>query len=205
MIIKKLGIRRQALGFSSLRQRMLFTGAPRGFTMIETFVAIVVLATSLAGALSLASQGFNSADVAGDQITASFLAQDAIEYIRFARDTTCLSSSSGCDSSWLSEHLAPCVNNGASPTYCYLDSSLGLTLSNPQTCVGSCPPLLFDSTTGLYKYTSGVTSKFTRYVSVSDVSGDGNEALIKVQVSWVTRGGYPRTPITLEEYIYNWQ
>jgi type II secretory pathway pseudopilin PulG len=187
-----------------------------GFTLIETFVAVVILATALAGALSLASQGFNSADVAGDQVTASFLAQDALEYVRYARDTTCLGNQgSVCGASWLGQSLGNCVTNAsiqADPSawnYCTIDTTLGLTAANPSPCDGpnnTCSRMRFNSSTGLYNYASGSESKFTRYITIfSPVGGNSDEAKIVVQVYWLTKGGYPRTPITLEQDIYNWQ
>jgi prepilin-type N-terminal cleavage/methylation domain-containing protein len=182
-------------------------GAP-GFTLIETLVAIVILATAIATTLSLASQGFKSADIGGDQITASFLAQDALEYVRLARDSASLN-----DQPWLA-YLVNCTTSNG----CYFDSSQALDMgsgNNPKPCPGSgCPVMNFNPNSGFYNYApvinnSNVTgdnpdSKFTRTVNIINPSGGlDDEAKVLIEVSWATRGQV-RT-VKLQEDIYKWQ
>lgn len=54
--------------------------------MIEALVAIAVLTISIAGPITIASKGIASAIFARDQITAFYLAQESVEYIRNKRD-----------------------------------------------------------------------------------------------------------------------
>src|SRR3989344_8026028 len=58
----------------------------RGFSLIETLVAVVILVSAIVGPLTLAQRSIHSAVYARDQVTASFLAEEVIEYIRMARD-----------------------------------------------------------------------------------------------------------------------
>lgn len=58
----------------------------RGFTLIEMLVAVVLLTAAITGPMSIASKGLTASIVAKDQITAFFLAQDAVEYARFIRE-----------------------------------------------------------------------------------------------------------------------
>ena len=53
-----------------------------GFTLIESLVAISILLLSISAPLTIASKGLASSFFARDQITAFYLAQDAVEYIR---------------------------------------------------------------------------------------------------------------------------
>lgn len=181
--------------------------ARSGFTLIETFVAIAILATALAGALALAAQGFNSADVAGDQITASFLAQDAMEYVRFLRDSATLAKN---NIGWLA-YVRNCIPSGQIH-YCYFDSKSGIpngtgnggpTQCSPGTAVTSCMPVDYDSSTGFYNYTTGVATKFTRAVSVVQSNTNTDEVEVSVYVDWQSRG--INRQVALQEDLLNWQ
>ena len=57
-----------------------------GFTVLETLVAVFVLSIAIAATLAAASTGLQSSFYAKDQITAYYLAQEAIEVITNLRD-----------------------------------------------------------------------------------------------------------------------
>jgi prepilin-type N-terminal cleavage/methylation domain-containing protein len=65
----------------------------QGFTIIETLVAITILMISVVGPLTIAHKGLRAAVDAGDTVTASYLAQDAIEYLKNIRDNNLLKHS----------------------------------------------------------------------------------------------------------------
>ncbi len=52
----------------------------KGFTIIETLVAITILMIAVAGPLTIAQKGLTASVYARDQVTASFLAQELMEY-----------------------------------------------------------------------------------------------------------------------------
>jgi len=185
------------------------TRTQKGFTLIEAFVAITILLMSMVGPLAIASQSAVLSAFTRDQVTANFLAQDAIEYIRWIRDTNQLSANPG---GWLAG-LTPCVGGGA--TTCYFDSSFTdpWSANKPQSCSGVCPAMHYDTTSGLYNYggsggTNGL-SNFTRTVSMilpiapNDCSaGKGCEASIIAQVSWKT--GTLTHSVSAEEHLMPW-
>jgi type II secretory pathway pseudopilin PulG len=201
-----------------------------GFTLIETFVAIVILTTALAGALGLAAQGFFSADIAGDQITATFLAQDGMEYVRYARDGARLNGHSALyyERGGSDNANVDCVSNDpANRNYCYFDSSRDVTTSVPISCgVSGCPAINYDKTSGFYNYVNppsgyssipnssvvsgsgNVLTKFVRSLSiispVCDVAKtmcNSDEGKAEVTVSWIGRGG--AHSVVVEEDIYD--
>ncbi len=62
----------------------------KGFTIIETLVAIAILMISIAGPLTIAQKGLLAATYAKDQVTASFYAQNLMESIKNQRSTNLL-------------------------------------------------------------------------------------------------------------------
>ncbi|MEK7156326.1 MAG: prepilin-type N-terminal cleavage/methylation domain-containing protein, partial [Patescibacteria group bacterium] len=69
-----------------------------GFTLVETLVAVMLLSVAVVAPMSLAARSLGSAYYARDQITAFYLAQEAIEALRSIRDSQILliaGSSSG--------------------------------------------------------------------------------------------------------------
>src|SRR3989344_5745503 len=58
----------------------------RGFTLIETLVAVTLLSVAITAPMSLTTRSLAAAYYARDQITAFHLAQEAIESVRHARD-----------------------------------------------------------------------------------------------------------------------
>ncbi|MFA6969109.1 MAG: type II secretion system protein [Candidatus Paceibacterota bacterium] len=64
----------------------------RGFTLIETMIAITILTLAIAGPIFTASRAIIAAQIARDQLIATYLAQEGIEYVRAMRDDEFLSA-----------------------------------------------------------------------------------------------------------------
>ncbi len=58
----------------------------KGFTLVESLVAISILMVAIVTPMTIAQKGLGSANYSKDQMTASFLAQDALEFIKNKRD-----------------------------------------------------------------------------------------------------------------------
>lgn len=173
-----------------------------GFTLIETLVAISILLIAVAGPMVVVSQALTTSYYARDQITAFYLAQDAIEYIRNVKDTN-LSGRTDPNIQALSD-LEYCVlSNG-----CIIDTvNRRVSSVNP----GSIPVLRYNSETGQYSYNnSDEDSPFSRVIVITEneLPKDelGNtipaEYKVVVTVSWQTAARTTRT-ITLTEYLYH--
>ena len=176
----------------------------RGFTLLETLVAVLILVMSITGPLIIAQKGLTTTLIAKDQVTAYFLAQDAVEYIHFKRDNACLNAASPCNSTaaWLST-LSNCTSSTGATT-CTVDT----TENDPvaiTTCNGVCPNINYDSTTGRYSYTTGTKTPFVRTITITaPVPGNNDEAAVVVTVSWTDSGAKLRS-VTTKEDIFNWE
>src|SRR3989344_3821699 len=182
-----------------------------GFTLIETLIAVLLLATAIAGPLTIASKGLTSTMVAKDQFIAFYLAQDAIEQVRFLRDSACLASGggpTGCPANvWLSG-LNNCLTS-ASPDGCILDS-LATNPAAPAACAGTCAVMRYDAANHVFNYNPAVPivpQQFIRTIKVQNDPGgtSPDEAVVTVSVAWTDRAGVTRPPITVRENIFRWQ
>ena len=52
------------------------------FTLVETLIAISIVTIAISGPMLSASRALIAANIARDQLTASYLAQEGIEYVR---------------------------------------------------------------------------------------------------------------------------
>lgn len=177
----------------------------KGFTLIETLVAITILLIAIVGPMEIASKGLFSAFYARDEITAYYLAQEGLEYVRNGRDTVFLiNNSGGTPIEWLNG-LGECESEDG----CYIDADAPLYYERVENesaiteCPGDCPTLRFEDSTGLYSYSSGDDSKFTRTIKISREGAD--EAVVESTVSWTVGNLFASTKsFTLKERIFNW-
>jgi len=166
----------------------------RGFSLIETLVAISVLMLAVVGPLSIASRGLISAQYARDQITAFHLAREATELVRNKRDTNMLHPIA-TPADWLNG-LDSCRGSNI----CKVDPLTGIF----SVCTGSsCSALLKSSTTGVYGYGFGwEETPFTRNITIRDVV-HGEEIVVEVEVLWQT--GVMTKSFVITEHFFNWK
>lgn len=211
MIKKVLGARCQVLGKKkyfifcyNLEPRTY--NLSRGFTLLETLVAVTLLTLSIVAPMSLASRSLASAYYARDQVTAFHLAQEAIESVRAIRDGNILSNALGTQTDILSGIPigTPFTVDTRLPTSDpdYIDETACIS--------GTCPPLEVNTSLGLYGYGHGLSgwavTRFTRTASTTVVRSDAGvpqEILMSVTVSWQT-GSFKARSFTITENMYRW-
>jgi len=153
----------------------------KGFTLIETFVAITILMVAILGPMSLISKFYADNTYAKNQISSSFLAQDGMETIQNIVKTNTknrLAGSDPCnldgDSDWLID-LDSCKTSSTKTSEirgCDVDS---LT-SRIFTCEGNDGCILENQIengeTGFYGHDFGNKSNsiFKRKIYITDVS-----------------------------------
>ncbi|HRY62543.1 MAG TPA: hypothetical protein P5056_02125 [Candidatus Paceibacterota bacterium] len=198
-----------------------------GFTIIEALVAISILTIAVTGPLSLASKGISYSSYAKDEITAFYLANEAIDVIRNIRDTN-INQGKG----WLRipvkqgvvENETDITDRCGSSDGCYFDvwqsppdlrSAFisGKELTTLKTC----------NTSGLVRFgynfdwpTKFSLNKdcssdndidqtyFSRTITITPVDSDAEgptEVRATATVSWVTRSGMERS-VTITENIF---
>ena len=84
--VRYQGIHRSIFAFPLKPKTWNLAPASRGMTLIETLVAISILAVAIVAPMTLTMQSLSSAYYARDQVVASNLAQEAIESVRAVRD-----------------------------------------------------------------------------------------------------------------------
>lgn len=171
----------------------------KGFTIIESLVAVAILSVAIMGALSAVQSGLSSYIYSKDQVTAFYLAQEAYEQIRNLRDQNKLSSQS-----WLSGFA------GGSSDPCYFGktcvvSSLNFSGSSDGlgecSAAGNCAYLRQDAASGVYGYdTSWPLTPFRREVSLSSINSD--EIAVNVVVYW--KKGTVNRQFKIKGNLHNW-
>ncbi len=151
-----------------------------GFTLLEALVAISILMVAVVAPITIAQKGLSSAVYSKNQMIASYLAQDAIEYIKNKRDLLTINSLT-FDWANLSE-----FNFCKFPLSCQID-----TIHEGVLPFGAGNPLSKDVDNFYqYEHDDNGTTNFTREIMINlkDITTDGvtrfDEALVTVTVRW---------------------
>jgi prepilin-type N-terminal cleavage/methylation domain-containing protein len=175
----------------------------KGFTIIETLVAVAILMISVAGPLTVAHKGLMASIYTRDNVTASYLAQDALEYVKNIRDNHKIQGDY-----WLGageENLARCTSVTA--YHCSVDTSAGNPFNGDGMffCEDGSP-----TACRLYKNSEGYTmnpdggtlTPFRRYFYIVPNSiSPTTQATLYVVVEWQT--GVLNNSVTYKTEIFD--
>lgn len=172
----------------------------KGFTLVETLVAIFVLVIAVTGPMSAVVSSLKASFLARDQVVAFYLAQDVIEAIKNVRDKNYINN---IPKYWLDGILPACLNT---ENECSVDTS-GLANSSNlsfQNNCNDCELYLKNISVGtVFTYnSSGTKTKYSRKVYFEIIQP--NELKIKVEIEWSSRFGGTTKKIVVQENIYNW-
>lgn len=185
----------------------------KGFSLIETLIAVTILSLSVAGPLFTASRAIVAAQISRDQLTASYLAQEGIEYVRMMRDNAFLSAYDvgGASVSTVGWNNFTTGSGDASIASCVL-SACTLDPARPMgtgalkalfPCSGgTCTPLYLNG--GIYTQltTGGTKTAFTRTVQATTTPATTAE-LITSTVQWNFHEVVHT--VTVTDYLTPWQ
>ncbi len=188
----------------------------KGFTLVETLVAISIVMITLVGPFQAVEHALSASYISRDELIGSSLAQEAVEYVLNLRDNNYLwnNANPGNLRSWTYGFDGTSgTPNCVTPNQCVVDPFQSTVVSCPG---GSCATLpLYIASSGAsqpYLYnqsTTGVPSRFTRSIQLCYIQSNGsctaalsNEAKLTVTVTWST-ANQPHTT-TVTEYLENW-
>lgn len=185
----------------------------RGFTLVETLVAITILLLVIIGPLTISSSSVKGTAFASEQVVAFFLAQEGAELIQKGRDEFVLEhlkNSASRPNPW-----ADFINQNGAFRNCYSANGCNLivntdaagSLTAPRSCSGQDSCLVrLDTSTGVVRsrfgaVNTGVYSVYTRKVRLQVVSA--NEVSITSTVSW--RSGFSREEqqVVVQNSLFN--
>ncbi len=190
----------------------------KGFTLVETLIAISILMIAIASPINLAQKALSSAVLSRDQMTASFLAQDGLEAVKNLRDQIAIRKNGNTD--WLLPFRNKCIctsdtcnlDNSSTALYCNIDTTLD-DLGASNSIIASTdnnhsinPLKIEKDNNGVFsKYdllgSGSSASKFARLINIMQTD-DPNEAIVQVRVCWP----YPscEQKIDIKDFIYNY-
>ena len=189
----------------------------KGFTLLETLVAVFILTLALTGPIYIASLAIRGSVESRDNISAYHLAQEAIEVIRNKRDYLSLQSNIS-PANWLANITGGvnCMNPSGpgSITSCYMTRDGGTGVYTFTQCAGACAPLLFNPNGNILYGETGligaIESKFTREIYLQTASQDGGSGInalrevdVVVTIKWMDKGKEKQFKIT--ERLHNQQ
>jgi prepilin-type N-terminal cleavage/methylation domain-containing protein len=155
----------------------------KGFTLVETLVALTLLTVGLIPAFVQATSALALSTTIRNSVIAADLAQEGVEVVRAMRDAN-----------WFANQP---FDTGL--TTCTTGCLVKWDSSSPQSSGGSVP-LRFDSVTGLYQYDTGSDTPFSRTVTITAVSAV--ELLVKSTVTWRERSIDKQ--FVVEEHLFDW-
>lgn len=168
----------------------------KGFTLVESLIAITVLVLVTSGVSSAVQTGLSSYTFSKEQVAAFYLAQEGVEQIRNQRDTNRLAGDVWLDGISYNS-TDPCYFGN----YCYVDAVENTVDRCPGSDAESCPRLRQDTISGLFGHDSSwPETNFRRAVSISNISAD--EVAILVTVEWSK--GLVTREFRVRENILNW-
>ena len=191
----------------------------RGFTIVETLVAIAIILIAIIGPFTTIERALIASYIARDELIGNSLAQEGVEYVQGVRDDDYLyDSHTGASVTFLGGlngmpngiHVTrDCFNNTCTvdPLYAAAPVTVCPTSS-------TCPPLNLSAQGNYTQVNTGVPSRFTRSINLCYMEYSGgnstcnpagpvsNEVQLTVTVTWITEGQPYKTVIT--EYLQNW-
>jgi prepilin-type N-terminal cleavage/methylation domain-containing protein len=209
-------IKEKSKGLALSMPTVSLSNPSKGFTLIETMVAVFIIAmitTSLLGVIATSLYNFRYAK---NEMIATYLLQEAADYIRNHRDTEILRTPANSVTGWES-FIGKYSNKGCTTSPgCKIDTTKDFEDDFVSQCPSDddCGYFYFnpnpEPSSGNYFYsydTAGTITNFQRKIivgyAVSTIGIDQNDEIwVEVKVDWMN-GNLPRTK-TLRFSLLRW-
>ncbi|HEU0085762.1 MAG TPA: prepilin-type N-terminal cleavage/methylation domain-containing protein [Candidatus Paceibacterota bacterium] len=182
----------------------------RGFTLVETLIALSIFSTSVVAMMTLLGGGISDINYAKSKMTGTYLAQEGIEYMRNMRDTYMIDfDPADPQKGWQEfksrvEKCTPAGNNRERACYFRSDGLFEngsiMDMALPACGNGQCIELKKRPGGAYGEDSSGSDSGFVRGISMINIGTD--EIKVISTVSWQQKSG-PMS-VTFSENLYNW-
>lgn len=200
----------------------------KGFTLLETLVAVAVLLAAIVGPVALIGHALSSGSFSKNSVIAHNLAQEGIELFRAIRDNNVLCAKQGGATEWNTD-----PHPGGGPPTLRDYYTVGVLRTTTLACGASsintprptnrnsstCATPILLNASGVYNYISGTPTIFSRCMRVCsppdvppcsaplDVDPplipSSDQMEIVSTVSWQERGA--QKSVILTDRLYNWQ
>ncbi len=173
----------------------------KGFTLIETLVALSIFSLSIVALIVAAGQGVSNFQTIKARLTASYLAQEGVELVHNIRDTE-METGSWASFIGTSSPVANCFLN-QNPNGCTIDAVYAPQNIDVQACTSSvCPFMKYDQFVGYNHSPTYPTNTVFRRTIALTLLPLNNEVEVKSTVSY-TIGG-TTSQIVMSEILTNW-
>lgn len=195
----------------------------KGFTLVETLVALALIMAATVGPVSLITRGLADFSFSKNKLVATNLAQEGIELVRAVRETNVICDVLNGPTIWPWNENPEPPNPPSGNPFSTVTAGVAVDLVITTNCnaggVAIVVPILsascseklrFDPATGIYGNGGPQVTAFSRCVSIQVPSNSpdsgipaGDQMDITSTVTWSERG-IDRT-LTLRERLYNWR
>lgn len=192
----------------------------KGFTLLETVVALAVILAAVVGPVSLITRGLFTFSFSKNKVIAANLAQEGLEIVRLIRENNV-----ACDAvngpavwQWNRDPEGGMLTRSRSGVDMESFTTIrcgGADIATPRLSVSCSGPLLFENDPllenyGAYGYRSGVPTVFSRCVDITsppdapdaDIPASAQMDVIST-VRWDERG--TERSVVLRERLYDWR
>lgn len=176
-----------------MEKEQLTLTSDKGFTLVETLLAIFVVTVGIGGVSAFLQNTLFSAATLDNQLVAPYLAQEGMEIVRNIRDTNYVRIKGMLGGGWTNGGLADC-SAGCEADY---DDLMLTQIAGSLRFLG----VVTDAAGTRYEYGGGGTpTKFQRKITITP--NGPNELNVRVEVFWQEKGN--TRSFALETELYNW-